>query len=101
LQALERAEAVYRDVNVSMGGGGGGGGGAQQSNAEDLADLFELETDKLRNQYEQVQRGEQQQAQQQLDETLEKLKQLAARQQQENERARQRANQMQQPGGGS
>ena len=101
LQMLERAEAVYRDVNVSMGGGGGGGGGAQQSNAEDLADLFELETDKLRNQYEQVQRGEQQQAQQQVDETLEKLKQLAARQQQENERARQRANQMQQPGGGS
>ena len=73
------------------GGGGGGGGGGQQQNAEDLADLFELETDKMRNQYEQVQRGEQQQAQQQVDETLEKLKQLAARQQQENERARQRA----------
>lgn len=103
LQMLERAEAVYRDVQVSMGqqGGGGGGGGQQQSNAEDLADLFELETDKLRNQYEQVQRGEQQQQQQQVDETLEKLKQLAARQQQENERARQRAQAMQQPGGGS
>lgn len=102
LQMLERAEAVYRDVQVSMGGGGGGGGGGQQeSNAEDLADLFELETDKLRNQYEQVQRGEQQQAQQQVDETLERLKQLAARQQQENERARQRAQSMAQPGGGS
>jgi hypothetical protein len=102
LQMLERAEAVYRDVRVSMGGGGGGGGGGQQeSNAEDLADLFELETDKLRNQYEQVQRGEQQQAQQQVDETLERLKQLAARQQQENERARQRAQSMAQQGGGS
>ena len=102
LQMLERAEAVYRDVQVSTGGGGGGGGGQQQeSNAEDLADLFELETDKLRNQYEQVQRGEQQQAQQQVDETLERLKQLAARQQQENERARQRAQSMAQQGGGS
>ncbi|HEX7123802.1 MAG TPA: DUF4175 family protein, partial [Gemmatimonadaceae bacterium] len=29
LQALERAEAVYREVQVSMGGGGGGGGGSQ------------------------------------------------------------------------
>jgi len=101
LQNLERAEAVYRDVQVSMGGGGGGGGGGGASNAEDLADLFELETDKMRNQYEQVQRGEQQQAQQQVDETLERLKQLAARQQQENERARQRAQNMQQQGGGS
>ena len=31
------------------GGGGGGGGGAM---AQDLADLFEMELDKMANQYE-------------------------------------------------
>lgn len=90
LKHLQRAEAVYKDVQIRMGGGGGGGGGGQQQRAEDLADLFELNKDKLRNQYESVQRGQQQQQQQQqaqMDETLERLKQLAARQQQENERA--------------
>jgi hypothetical protein len=59
LQHLQRAEAAFRDVQVSMGQqGGGGGSGQQQSNAEDLADLFELELDKMQNQYESVQRGE-------------------------------------------
>ena len=57
-----------------------------EQNAEDLADLFELQTDKLRNQYEAVQQSSQQAAQQEVDETLERLKQLASRQQQENER---------------
>ena len=52
LQHLQRAEAAFREVEVSFGGGGGGGGGGEGSSAEDLADLFELETDKLRNQYE-------------------------------------------------
>ena len=89
LQHLLRAEAVYREIQISQGGGGGGGGGGGSS-AQDLADLFELQQDKLRNQYESVQRGQQQQQEQQnakIDETLERLKQLAARQQQENERA--------------
>ncbi|MBL0890498.1 MAG: Ig-like domain-containing protein [Gemmatimonadaceae bacterium] len=59
LQRLQRAEAMYRDVQLQQqqqGGGGGGGGGGQRS-AEDLADLFELETDKQRNQYETVQQS--------------------------------------------
>ena len=90
LQLLERVDALFREVQVSMQDGGGGGGGGNAS-AEDLADLFELETDKLRNQYEQLQSGAQQQASRDVDETLERLKRLAARQQQENERARQRA----------
>ncbi|MEP6619884.1 MAG: DUF4175 family protein [bacterium] len=88
LQHLQTAEALFRDVQVQMGqqGGGGGGGGAQQK-AEDLADLFELQTDKLKNQYEALpQQSQQQQAQQAVDETLNRLKELAARQQQENER---------------
>ena len=43
-------------------GGGGGGGGQQTQMADDLADLFELELDKLANQYQMQQRAEQQQA---------------------------------------
>jgi hypothetical protein len=94
LQHLQRAEAVFREIMVSMGGGGGGGGGGEQQDAEDLADLFELERDKMRNQYEAVERGRQEQQQQadnQVDEALERLKQLASRQQQENERLRRKA----------
>ena len=95
LAQLQRAEAVFREIQVSMGGGGGGGGGGgNRTDAKDLADIFELQKDTLRNQYETVQRGQQQQQQQadnQVDETAEKLRQLAARQQQEDERARAKA----------
>lgn len=93
LQRLQRAEALYRDVQVQMGGqqqGGGGGGGGGQQRPEDLADLFELERDKLRNQYEAVQQqassNPQQQARREADAALQRLKELAQRQQQENER---------------
>ncbi len=96
LQQLQRAEAAFRQIQVSMGGGGGGGGGAgNRTNAEDLADIFELQKDRLRNQYETVQHGqqnaEQQQSDNQVDATAEKLRELAARQQQENDRARAKA----------
>jgi hypothetical protein len=100
LQHLQRAEAAYREVQVSFEGQPGGGMGGDQPNAEDLADLFELENDKLRNQYEQVERGEREQQDRQVDETLERLRQLAARQQQEAERMRARAEQMSRSGSG-
>jgi uncharacterized coiled-coil protein SlyX len=95
LRELQRADALYRDVQVQQGeqqGGGGGGGGGQQ--AEDLADLFELENDRQRNQYEAVQQQASAGQSQQVDETLERLKQLAARQQQENERMQRQAEAM-------
>ena len=94
---LQKAEETYEAV-VQQGGqqGGGGGGGAS---AEDLADLFELELDKLKNQYETLERGERQQATEQVDEALEKLKELARRQQQQAERQRRAASQ--QGGAGS
>ena len=92
LQMLQRAEEAYEDVRVAMGQQGGGGGGGQQSAAEDLADLFELELDKLQNQYETMRRAQQQMADTQLDETLERLKELARRQEQEAERQRLRNN---------
>jgi hypothetical protein len=66
LQHLQRADAIFRDVQVSFQSGGGGGG--QAASAEDLADLFELELDKLRNQYETVERGAQQSTDNEVDE---------------------------------
>ena len=105
LQQLQRAEALFRDVQVQFGqqqGGGGGGGGATP-NAEDLADLFELERDALRNQYEQVQSGERQAGQDQgaVDAALERLRELARRQEQENERLRRQLNMRQNQQGGA
>jgi hypothetical protein len=91
LQQLMRAESLFNEIQVSFqnqGGGGGGGGQQSQARAEDLADLFELEMSKLKNQYETVQRGEQQARDQKVDEALERLKELARRQQQLNERNR-------------
>tara|TARA_B100001123_G_scaffold422_1_gene651 strand:+ start:12727 stop:16218 length:3492 start_codon:yes stop_codon:yes gene_type:complete len=90
LQFLQRAEEAYEEVMVQMGGGGGGGGGSQSQAAEDLADLFELELDKFQNQYETMQRGEQQQADNTVDELMERLRELARRQEREAERQQRR-----------
>ena len=91
LQQLQRAEEAYDEVRVQQGGGGGGGGGGGQSAAEDLADLFELELDKLQNQYETVQRGQQQAGDDEVDALMERLRELARRQEQEAERQRRQA----------
>ena len=96
LASLQRAEEAYRDVRVRMeqqrAGGGGGGGGQQSSGAADeLANLFQLELDKLRNQYETFDRSQQQTADAKVDAMLERLKELARRQEQEAERQRQMA----------
>src|SRR5438876_470479 len=85
LKLLQEAEQQYELQVAQQQGGGGGGGGQNSALAEDLADLFELELDKLANQYEMQQRAEQQQGDQQIDQLVEKLKELARRQQQEIE----------------
>ena len=94
LRELQRADAMYRDIQVqrSQEPGGGGGGGGQR--AEDLADLFALENDRKQNQYEAVQSQASEGQTQAVDETLERLRQLAARQQQENERLQRQAEAM-------
>ena len=97
LQYLQRAEEAYDEVMVSMGGGGGGGGNPA---AEDLADLFELELDKLQNQYETMQRGQQQHADNSVDELMEHLRELARRQEREADRQRMRARGQQSAQGG-
>jgi hypothetical protein len=90
LKLLQEAEQQY-ELQVAQQQGGGGGGGGQNAMAEDLADLFELELDKLANQYEMQQRAGEQQGDQQIDQLVEKLKELARRQQQELERQRRMA----------
>lgn len=83
---LQRADAAFRDVQVAMNQGGGGGqnDGSQQQ----LANLFQLEMDKFRNQYEELQRGRWNAPDQSVEETLAKLRELARRQQREIERLR-------------
>lgn len=88
LQFLQKAEEEYETQVSAQNGGGGGGGGQQSALAQELADLFELELDRLANQYETADRAMQQNADQQIDELLEKLKELARRQEQEAERLR-------------
>ena len=100
LASLQRAESAFRELTVSFQQGGGGGGGGNQQLSEDLADLFELELDKLRNQYETVQRGEAEQTQAEIDELMQKLRELARRQQRENERQNRLRGRQQQGGGG-
>ena len=80
LQNLLRAEAIFRDIQVAFGSRGQGGQGGGMG--RDLENLFDLELDTEKNQYE---TGQQQasasQKDKQVDEALQKLKELARRQQ--------------------
>jgi hypothetical protein len=87
LKFLQQAEEEY-ELQVAVSRAAGGGGGGPGSIAEDLADLFEMELDRLANQYEMAQRAEQVRADARLDELLERLRELARRQEQEAERRR-------------
>src|SRR5215211_7125557 len=83
LQKLLAADAIFREVQVAFGdqsNGGGSGGGEREQ--QELAGLFELELDKMKNQYETVQRAQQQQAERQKSEAERRLEELARRQQQ-------------------
>lgn len=87
LQYLMRAEAYFRQIQVAFGNNAGAAGNAV--GAQELENLFELELDKLKNQYETQQQRNARQASAEVDESLQKLKDLAQRQQQLNERRRQ------------
>jgi hypothetical protein len=100
LQYLMRAESHFRDIQVAQGNNAGGAG--NQSDAEELENLFELELDQLKNQYETLQQRQNRQARNEIDETSRRLQELARRQQQLNERNRQAASRQQSnQGGGS
>jgi len=102
LQRLLAADAIFREVQVAFGNqnsNGGGSGGEREQ--QELAGLFELELDKMKNQYETVQRAQQQQAEQQKSEAERRLEELARRQQQALEEQRRRQQQGGANGGSS
>ncbi|HEX5835024.1 MAG TPA: DUF4175 family protein, partial [Pyrinomonadaceae bacterium] len=100
LQRLLAADAIFREVQVAFGNQNNGGGSGGQREQQELAGLFELELDKMKNQYETVQRAQQQQAQQQKSEAERRLEELARRQQAALEEQRRRAQQAANGGGG-
>jgi len=100
LQHLMRAESFYREIQVAQGNSAGGAG--NQSEAQDLENLFELELDQLKNQYETLQQQQNRKADAELQEARDRLKELAQRQQQLNQRQGQApASRFSQGGGGS
>src|SRR5882757_2157381 len=81
LQYILRAEAVFNDIQVQQRNAqAGGGGGAKDS--RDLAQLYELEMDLNKNQYETKSNASPEQQSEQNDELERKLQELARRQQQ-------------------
>ncbi|MFN2405712.1 MAG: DUF4175 family protein [Pyrinomonadaceae bacterium] len=101
LQRLLAADAIFREVQVAFGNqSSSGGGGGGQREQQELSGLFELELDKMKNQYETVQRAQQQRAEQQKSEAERRLEELARRQQQALEEQRRRMQQAANGGGG-
>jgi len=81
LQALLRAEATFRQIQVAFGQSGGGGGGSGDNAGRDLASLFDLELDTAKNQYETAQSASPaEQRTKDIEDTLAKLDALAKRQ---------------------
>jgi hypothetical protein len=81
LQALLRAEATFRQIQIAFGQQGGGGGGGGNSAGRDLASLFDLELDTEKNQYETAQTASPaQQHEKNVEDALAKLDALAKRQ---------------------
>ncbi|MET0534826.1 MAG: hypothetical protein ABW171_11425 [Steroidobacter sp.] len=77
LQQLLRAEAAFREVQVSMQQEGGGEGSQAARNFEEM---FELEMDVEKSQYESESQLSQQNNREELSDAIRKLKELAERQ---------------------
>ncbi len=97
LQALLRAEATFRQIQVAFGQRGGGGGGGGGGAGRDLASLFDLELDTEKNQYETAQTGSAAEEQaKKVDEALQKLDALAKRQEELSQQQQNKAQNFQQ-----
>ena len=84
LVSLRRAESIFRQIEIQRGGRRGGGGQASQ----DLLEMFEIEMDLEKNQYETGGAMSSRQMDREIDQALEKLKELARRQEKMAEQAR-------------
>ena len=90
LRILQKAEEEYeQQISVQQNAGGSGGGGSAQQ--QELAEIFEQELERMANRYETANQAQQQSGDREIDELLEKLKELARRQEQEAARQRLRA----------
>ncbi|HUO66892.1 MAG TPA: hypothetical protein VMV37_05100, partial [Gammaproteobacteria bacterium] len=87
LQHLLRAESAFTDVQVAFQQGGGRGGGGA---GRDLSELYELEMDLQKNQYETESPVTQNSEQDKVDEAIKKLQDLARRQEQLAQQAQRR-----------
>ena len=90
LQHLLRAEAVFNDMQVSFQQGQGGGGSSRAG--QDLAEMFELEMDLKKNQYETGSPASPSAQTQEADDAMKKLEELARRQEQLANNMRQQNN---------
>jgi hypothetical protein len=90
LQHLLRAEAVFTDMQVSFQQGQGGGGSDRAG--QDLAEMFELEMDLKKNQYETGSPASPKAQSQQADDAMDQLEELARRQEQLANNLRQQNN---------
>jgi hypothetical protein len=81
LQHLLRAESTFREIQVAFGNRGGGGGGGRNSSARDLENLFDLELDTEKNQYETGRQSAASQRDRDQEQAFNRLEQLARRQQ--------------------
>jgi len=84
-QSLLRAEAQLKQIQMQRAQGQGAG---SQATMDELAQLFEDEMDKLKNKYETLRQNQQQQQNDQTNDALKKIKDLARRQQQLNRQTR-------------
>lgn len=96
LQNLLRAESLFNEIQVSFSQSS-----SSSSSAEDLADLVDLELDQTKNQYETLQQNRAVRQEQALDEALEKLKDLAKRQEQQVERQKRQGRRSNSSAGGN
>ncbi len=83
---LLKADALTRERQISTSRSAGA-----PANTDELTQLFRDEMDRLKSKYETLQQGDRQSMQQQMDEALQKIRELARRQQRLNDLNRQLA----------
>ncbi len=102
LQRLLAADAIFREMQVAFGQQQSGGGGGGERESKELTDLMELELDKMKNQYETLNREQRQRAEQAKSDAERRLEELARRQERalEEQRRRQQQGQARNSSGG-
>ncbi|MDT5271860.1 MAG: hypothetical protein QOH49_4046 [Acidobacteriota bacterium] len=99
LQRLLSADAVFREMQVATGQQQGSGSSSERESRE-LTDLMELELDKMKNQYETLNREQRQRAKQAKSEAERRLEELARRQERALEEQRRQQGQPRNSSGG-